>query len=66
MTQQKTVDIAEMAQLSSALVGAMVQQEAQVLHLMQAGIDALAKGISLPRTPASAAETEASFDNMPI
>ena len=66
MTKQKTPDIADLAQLSSALVGAVVEQEVQVLHLMQAEVEALTKGISLPQTPASEAETEASFDNMPI
>lgn len=69
MTKTPAEGMVELAKLAGGLVEAVVEQEAQMLHLMQVEMEALAR----PLTPAAPADpaaqeaaTEASFDNMPI
>ena len=60
---------ADLARLAGSFVAAVAEQEAQMLHLMQAELGVLAKPRTRPAPGAAArteAETEASFDNMPI
>lgn len=58
-------EMADLAKLAGGFVEAVIEQEVQALHM----IEALARPVH-PATPAEAAaqqaETEAGFDNMPI
>jgi hypothetical protein len=64
---EKPDDTAGLVKLAGAMVDAVVEQETQALHLIQAELAALAQGLALPPVVVRPdAEIEASFDNMPI
>jgi hypothetical protein len=69
MTKTPAEGMVELAKMAGEFVEAVVEQEAQALHLMQVELEVLAKPLTKP-TEAEAAqqeeETESSFDNMPV
>ena len=74
MTKTPAETMVDMARLAGEMVQAVVEQEAQVLHLVQAEVDALGNLVlsrSVKADPAASdaeaeAEIEAGFDNMPV
>ena len=69
MSKTPAEGMVELAKLAGGLVEAVVEQEAQMLHLVQVEMEALARPAH-PATPKEAEaqqeDTEASFDNVPI
>ena len=70
MTKTPQETMIDMARLAGEMAEAIAEQEAQVLHLVQAEMDALG---NLAMTPPKVldvktdeAEIEAGFDNMPV
>ena len=74
MTKTPAESMVQMAKLAvemaSEMVGAIAEQEAQVLHLVQAEMDALGNLVLTAHKATDPkeieAETEAGFDNMPV
>ena len=70
MTKTPAENLLDLARLSGAMVQALAVQEAKVLHLVRAEMDALGNLVLTPRKATDPkdyeAETEASFDNMPV
>lgn len=70
MTRTPADGMVQLAKLAGAMVGALAEQEAQALHLVQAEMDALGNLVLTPHKVGDAkereAEIEAGFDNMPV
>jgi hypothetical protein len=69
MTKTPAEGMVELAKLAGEFVEAVVEQEAQALHLMQVELEALAKPHTKPTEAEAAqqeADTESSFNNMPV
>jgi hypothetical protein len=70
MTKTPAEEMADLAKVATGLVEAVVRQEVQMLHLVEAELEVLAKAGHKPATPqeaqAAEAEIEAGFDNMPV
>lgn len=69
MARTPAEGMVELAALAGNLVEAVVEQEAQMLHLMQVEMEALTRppAPAAPVDPAAQeAATEAAFDNMPV
>lgn len=71
MSRTPEENMVELARLGGELVQAVVEQEVQVLHLVQAEMDALGNLVMNPpkqAEPGATAEdeAEAAFDNMPV
>ncbi len=60
----------DLAKMATGFVEAIAAAEVQMMHLLQAEVEGLAKGAASPATPEEAArieaDTEAAFDNMPV
>lgn len=74
MTKAPEEGLADLAKLAGEVTGAVIEAEAQMLHLVQAEMDALGNLVlSPPKLPmteaeklAAEAEVEEGFDNMPV
>ena len=67
MTKTPTEAIVELARLAGQLAEVAAEQEAQVLHQVQAELAAIGQvpAVAVPKAQREA-EIEASFDNMPV
>jgi hypothetical protein len=70
MTKTPAESMVQMAKLAGDMVEAIAEQEAQVLHLVQAEMDVLGNLVLTAHKATDPkevdAEVEASFDNMPV
>jgi hypothetical protein len=74
MTKSAEEGLVDAARLAGEVTKAVVEAEVQMLHLVQAEMDALGNLILTPPKPGQTeaekreaeAEVEASFDNMPV
>ena len=69
MTGTSADEMDALARLAEGIIEAVVATEVQALQLMQAQMEACAKGAAKPKTHKEAAlraGTEAGFDNMPV
>lgn len=70
MTKTPADSLVELAKMAGGMVEAIAVQEAQMLHLVQAEMDALGNLVLAPAVKGKAkptdAEVEAGFDNMPV
>ena len=66
MTRTPEENMLHLAKLAGEMVEAIVEQEVQVAHLVQAEIKAFEQITRMPDRKATEAKTEAAFDNMPV